>query len=877
MLISGVLLTTEIRAVRIPVVSRTGMLHFVTSRSYLAPAADTRFAIRSRLARLGVIALFCCLALATALATDLPVAVQISVIDEKNQPVGDAVVSLMLGDKQVTTASTDAKGKADIALPASGMYLLSVTKKGYLNTETAVDTTAGQPAQSVDVVLNTVALSQQTVDVKGDGANAVTDDTGIQQNLPTAQAKLSPTRPATLTDALPLIPGIIRAQDGSVKIAGFGEDHSALLVNSVDVTDPATGGFGLSVPIDSVQTVEVSVMPYLAQYGRFTAGVVTAETRRGGDKWDYSLNDPLPEWRIRSGHLDGVKSATPRLNVGGPIVANKLYFVEGAEYLLNKNSVRTLPYPENQYTSQAVNSFTQMDWIISPNQTLTGSLHFAPHTQEYVGLNYFDPQPVTPNANFHESTETITHRWSLGGGLLQSTLAERGVTSDVRPQAYQSLMTLQPTGNSGNYFSQQSRESSRYEWIENYTVKPLHLWGQHIFQIGSVVGESDNTGQFYGRTVWLRNTNGLPLQRIDYVGGKPYDVSDLEPAFFVQDHWVINPHLAFDAGVRYESQSITSTTRTAPRGGFVWSPGSNGRTVVRGGMGIFYDSVPLDIYAFNSYPNQRITTYDASGNPVGRPVLYVNLTDQAVQSKFPFIDRKNKTGNFAPYSMAWNLEAEREINRMLTVRVKFLQSWGEGMITLQQQIVDDRHALVLGSGGSAETRQAEITSRIGANANRQFYFSYVRQYAYGDVSSAASYLGNYPYPVVRSGLVSALPSEIPNRFLLWGTYSLPYKFMVNPHLELRNGFPYQPTDALQQWVQTTGPQYRFPRYFSADLAVAKDFKVREIHAVRLTMTIQNLTDHFNPLQVHSNTADPLYGQFFGNYDRKYLLDFDFLF
>src|ERR1019366_7557213 len=204
-----------------------------------------------------------------------------------------------------------------------------------------------------EVVLNSVALSQQTVDVKGDGANAVTDDSGIQQDLPTAQAKLSPTRPATLTDALPLIPGIIRGQDGSVKIAGFGEDHSALLVNSVDVTDPATGGFGLSVPIDSVQTVRVSVMPYLAQYGRFTAGVVTAETRRGGDKWDYSLNDPLPEWRIRSGHLDGVKSATPRFNLSGPLVKDKLYFVEGFQYLFNNQEVMTLPYPQNLTRSSA--------------------------------------------------------------------------------------------------------------------------------------------------------------------------------------------------------------------------------------------------------------------------------------------------------------------------------------------------------------------------------------------------------------------------------------------------------------------------------------------------------------------------------------------
>src|SRR5271169_5852519 len=690
------------------------MLNFVAFRFRCAPVPVRRVARRITVGW-RVIALFCCFATCASLAADHIAAVQISVTDEKNQPVADATISVMLSDKQVVVAATDAAGKASVALPSAGTYLFNVSKKGFLNTETTMDVASSEDVRAVEVVLNSVALSQQTVDVKGDAAGPVTDDSGIQQNLPPAQAKLSPTRPATLTDALPLIPGIIRGQDGSVKIAGMGEDHSALLVNSVDVTDPATGNFGLSVPIDSVQTVQVSVMPYLAEYGRFTAGVVTAQTRRGGDKWDFSLNDPFPEWRIRSAHLEGVKSATPRFNVSGPVVKDKLYFLEGAEYLLYKNSVRTLPYPENQSTSQAINSFSQVDWIISPNQTLTASLHFAPHTQEYVGLNYFDPQPVTPNANFHESTETITHRWSLGGGLLQSTLAERGVTSDVRPQAYQSLMTLQPTGNSGNYFSQQSRESSRYEWIENYTVKPLHWWGEHTFQIGSVVGESDNTGQFYGRTVWLRNTNGLPLQRIDYVGGKPYDLSDVEPAFFVQDHWVINPHLAFDAGVRYEAQSITSTTRTAPRGGFLWSPGSSGKTTIRGGMGIFYDSVPLDIYAFNSYPEQRITTYGPDGLPVGPPVRYINLTDQAAQSKFPFIDRRDKTGNFAPYSVAWNVEMERTINRMFTVRLKFLQSWADGMITLQPEVVDKRNAMVLGSGGAAETRQAEFTSRIGAN------------------------------------------------------------------------------------------------------------------------------------------------------------------
>ena len=188
------------------------------------------------------------------------------------------------------------------------------------------------------------------------------------------------------------------------------------------------------MPIDSVQTVEVAEMPYLAQYGKFTAGVVSAETRRGGDKWDYSLNDPFPDFRIRSGHLEGLVDASPRFNLSGPLVKDKLYFVEGAEYLFNNQEVLTLPYPENLTRSTAFNSFTQLDAILSAKQTLTASFHFAPHSLRYAGLDYFNPQPVTPDANFHESTATLTHRWQIGDGLLQSTFSGTGVSSAVSPQ-----------------------------------------------------------------------------------------------------------------------------------------------------------------------------------------------------------------------------------------------------------------------------------------------------------------------------------------------------------------------------------------------------------------------------------------------------------
>jgi hypothetical protein len=59
--------------------------------------------------------------------------------------------------------------------------------------------------------------------------------------------------------------------------------------------------------------------------------------------------------------------------------------------------------------------------------------------------------------------------------------------------------------------------------------------------------------------------------------------------------------------------------------------------------------------------------------------------------------------------------------------------------------------------------------------------------------------------------------------------------------------------------------------------VSKDFQVTKKYSFRLSGAAMNLTDHFNPLEVHSNLADPQYGTFFGNYGRRLLMDFDVLY
>jgi hypothetical protein len=172
----------------------------------------------------------------------------------------------------------------------------------------------------------------------------------------------------------------------------------------------------------------------------------------------------------------------------------------------------------------------------------------------------------------------------------------------------------------------------------------------------------------------------------------------------------------------------------------------------------------------------------------------------------------------------------------------------------------------------------EFTSGFGTNESRHLYFSYVRQYSRGTLTDVAGYLGAYRYPVVRSLEEASTAGEIPNRFLLWGTFALPYRIRISPHAEYRDGFAYQPTNALQQYVgMEDGLQPRYPRYFSVNARVSKDLNLGSKHAVRLSLSGINLTNHSNYLQVHSNTGDPQFGTFFGNYGRHLLVDFDFLF
>ncbi|MEO8594097.1 MAG: carboxypeptidase-like regulatory domain-containing protein [Candidatus Solibacter sp.] len=813
--------------------------------------------------------------------------INVAVRGAGNQAVPAAQVDVS-GPGRTISERTDTRGTLHLMLPRPGTYRVSVSKDGYLGLAKGVEVTIGDnltveftlPPHFTDAQSVTVAGATDSAAKTGDTANG-------------AEAGAMPERPATIREALPLLPGVVRTPEGKLVISDSGEHRNALLVDSLDASDPATGNFGTTVPIDSVVSFTVYKSPFLAEFGRFSSGVVVVDTRGGGDSWHWELNDPTPEFRILGGHLRGIRGWTPRLSFNGPLVRHRLYAAESLEYVYKRTPVRTLAYPYNEDKRESWNSLSRIDYLPSAAHLLSLKLHLSPSRLMFYGLGFYNPQAVTPNRWGHEGMADLSHSGTIAGGVLQSAVSVAEVSARVGGQGTAELV-MTPTGNSGNYFMQSERRARKLEWVENWTPRPAGKKRTHHLKAGSSVLVSGSKGNYRAQPIIIAGSSQQLLERIQFANVGGYRASDFETTIYAHDHWTPHSTVSLDGGLRFDRQSLTGMSRLAPRAAIAWSPFARSSTTIRAGLGWFYDRVPLNVGVFDSYPQRSVFDYGSDGVVPGSPTTYRNEIGIVTSGHGPLVFGPPQRGNFAPRSVVWKIEAEQEMSAAIKLRAAYWQGSTRELIVIDPQTGPGVPALLLSADGRAVTHQFELVSKVSLRRDRSIHLSYVHGSTRTNLNEFPEFLGDFSAPLVRPDEYATAFANIPHRFLAWGLLPLtpPLErvtgkmlslervqwnrgWLLAPVVEYRTGFPYSRLDERQQYAGVPNA-WRFPNFFSMDLRVAKNFSVRD-HAVQLSFSAFNVTNHWNPDAVRWNIADPQVGEFLGQRPRRFRIDFDVLF
>ena len=124
----------------------------------------------------------------------------------------------------LATAVTDVKGQASFSDLEPRPYDISITKEGLEPVRREIDLSMGDSA-AVELTLVPALARRESVEVKAT-ADPVAEGSTAPVVLDGRTAKELPNRPATVTDALPLVPGVVREPGGALIISASAEHRA---------------------------------------------------------------------------------------------------------------------------------------------------------------------------------------------------------------------------------------------------------------------------------------------------------------------------------------------------------------------------------------------------------------------------------------------------------------------------------------------------------------------------------------------------------------------------------------------------------------------------------------------------------------------------
>lgn len=547
------------------------------------------------------------------------------------------------------TAVTGPEGRFTIPTLSPGLYTIEAELSGFRPARrTNVRLNVGQEL-TLDLTLG-VAGVEETLTVTGAAPIVEVTASRVGTNVTTQEIDNLPSAGRNQLSLMQLVPGLTPSlqpgtfEGGQFNANGRETGSNLFMVDGVYNNDDRLGGSQgtqARVPLDVMAEYQVLTHQYTAEFGGASGVVVNAVTKSGtntlrGRAYTYYQDDSLNATDYFLA-LQGEKNpeSGSRVwggNAGGPFVRNKWFWFGSIERNELDNAVSLVFPPEaaplavsysDTSTIRAWNTFVRSDYQATPSHNV--SVRWIREAAVTVGEDWEDDLSTLDNVGIENDAGDAAYNvsWTaVIGGRATNELRIGHVREDLlqggrqyfdednnfielagRDQFDIGAQNSHPDYTAGPKALHGTAKIRTYTIDNAFTLVTSGWGGDHTFKAGfgwsrnganpQIVGSNDN-----GTFEFLHNRPFNPADPFTYpstfsirLGQIYFDVTDHRTNAYVQDKWQVNRRLTLNLGLRYDYQQMTPRTKDAfaPRVGVAFDPTGSGRTVIRGGVGKFYE------------------------------------------------------------------------------------------------------------------------------------------------------------------------------------------------------------------------------------------------------------------------------------------------
>ncbi len=775
-----------------------------------------------------------CIFLLTAAVWRLPAqtvaALTGTITDETNASIPAADITLLKAGAIVKTGQTDIKGAFQLAGILPGNYTVRVSHFGFSPVETRIQFTPGQQATfSAQLKL---ASQAQTVTVQGEALNTVSVDPSQNANaLVLRQAEI---------DALPDDPDDLETDLQQLAGPAAGPNGGQIYI------DGFTGG--RLPPKESIREIRINQNPFSSEYDRLGYGRIEILTKPGSDKWHGQafFNDSDGIFNARNPLLTVAPDFSTRQyggNLTGALNKKTSIFFDFEQRLIDDSGVVSTLVLSPTYTITPFNAAIsapqkrtdfspRVDYQLTPNNTLILKYNYLQNDLTNNGVGVFSLASQGVNTTMYENSIQVTDTAVLGASTINETRF-RWLRDSNTNNPVQTGPTINVSGDlveGGSSTGKNTSTLTNFE-LQNYTSQTK---GAQTIKFGvrirSYQYDQYDPANFLGTYLFAGTSTesslqqyALALQGLAYPSqfsistGNPYaSIAMLDAGIFVQDDWRIKPNLTLNFGLRYEIQNqISDFKDIAPRFGFAWSPDSKGnkqgKTVIRGGAGIFYDrfmynySLNAQIYghSIQQYLIQNPTFFNPT-TPPSAATLAANSTPQTVYQVDPNLH--------APESIQGAIGVERALPRNSRLAVNFMVTRGTYQLLTNNINSPDPlygnaqpYGYAAGniynyeSDGIFNQRQLIVSFNTAVVPAVSLFSWYTLNWARSDTDGIGTFPAN-PYNIGADYSRAQFDSR--QRLFFGGSVTARYGLRFSPFLVFRSSQPFNITDGVD-YLDTT--------------------------------------------------------------------------